>query len=220
MVSPGQSSLEETNRKGGVKASIGYPENLAERQPGYYKRILALKPALETWLWASVLSSTFSTWGPAQITTSQEASFYLWNQWWCMLLRAALRTNSFCNRREGGRAQLLKVRRGPRTQHKPIRIKWVQDGGQVHFDGSSISKLNDTPRGTMTVPRHCQKTKEGVMAQFLEICTPSPKQMTQSSHWLAYESTQPINTNHTTLCDGPNSVCGMCFSLNLNKSIS
>ena len=27
-------------------------------------------------------------------------------------------------------------------------------------------------------------------------------------------------TNHTTLCDGPNSVCGMRFSLNLNKSIS
>ena len=38
---------------------------------------------------------------------------------------------------------------------------------------SSISKLNDTPRGTMTVPRHHQKTKKGAMAQFLEISTHS-----------------------------------------------
>ena len=48
------------------------------------------------------------------------------------------------------------------------------------------------------VPRHCQKTKEWVVAQFLEISTPSPKQMKQPSHWLAYEITQPIKTNHTT----------------------
>ena len=32
---------------------------------------------------------------------------------------------------------------------------------------SSISKLNDTPRGLMTVPRHHQKTKKWVVAQFL-----------------------------------------------------
>ena len=33
-----------------------------------------------------------------------------------------------CNKRERGRAQLLKEWHSPRTQHKPIRIKWEQDG--------------------------------------------------------------------------------------------
>ena len=33
-----------------------------------------------------------------------------------------------CNRRERGRVQLLKEWHRPRTQHKPIRIKWDQDG--------------------------------------------------------------------------------------------
>ena len=33
----------------------------------------------------------------------------------------------------GGRAQLLKERHSPRVQHKPIKIKWVQDGRQVKF---------------------------------------------------------------------------------------
>ena len=40
---------------------------------------------------------------------------------------------------------------------------------------SSISKWNDTPRGATSVPRHCQKTKEWVVAQILEISTPSQK---------------------------------------------
>ena len=38
---------------------------------------------------------------------------------------------------------------------------------------SSISRLNDTPRGTMTFPRHYQKTKKWAVAQFLEISIPS-----------------------------------------------
>ena len=37
----------------------------------------------------------------------------------------------------------------------------------------SISKLSDTTRGTMTVPKHCQKTKEWAVAQSLETSTPS-----------------------------------------------
>ena len=82
---------------------------------------------------------------------------------------------------------------------------------------SSISKLNDAPWGTMTVPRHCQKTKEWVVAQFLEISTPSPKQMKQFSHWLTYEITQPIKTIQP---HGPHSLCGVCSSLNLDKSTS
>ena len=40
---------------------------------------------------------------------------------------------------------------------------------------SSINKLDDTPRGAMTDPRQCQKTKEWVVAQFLEISTSSPQ---------------------------------------------
>ena len=42
---------------------------------------------------------------------------------------------------------------------------------------SSISKLNDTHRGAMIVPRHCQKTKEWAVPQFLEISNPSSKWM-------------------------------------------
>ena len=38
------------------------------------------------------------------------------------------------NRREMCRAQLLKKWHNPRTQYKPIRIKWVQDGTQVDCD--------------------------------------------------------------------------------------
>ena len=40
---------------------------------------------------------------------------------------------------------------------------------------SSINKLNDTPRDTMIVPRHLQKTRKWAVAQFLEIFTLSPK---------------------------------------------
>ena len=36
----------------------------------------------------------------------------------------------YCNRRERTRAQLLKEGHSPRTQYKPIRIKWDQDGSQ------------------------------------------------------------------------------------------
>ena len=38
---------------------------------------------------------------------------------------------------------------------------------------SSISRLNDTPRGTMTFPRHYQKTKKWTVPHFLEISIPS-----------------------------------------------
>ena len=63
-------------------------------------------------------------------------------------------------------------------------IKGIESNGSNMADKStlirpwsSISKLNDTPRGAMTVPRHCQKTKEWVVAQFLEISTISQKQL-------------------------------------------
>ena len=80
---------------------------------------------------------------------------------------------------------------------------------------SSVCKLNDTPRGAMTFPRHYQKTKEWVVPQLLE----------WSSHSLANEITQFTKTNHTI--HGRHihplrwhTVCGLCFSLNLNKSTS
>ena len=76
----------------------------------------------------------------------------------------------FCNRRRGGRAQLLKEWHCPRMQPKQL----ASNGAKTQ-PWSSISTLNDTPRGTRMVPRHCQKTKEWVATQFLEISTPSPK---------------------------------------------
>ena len=79
----------------------------------------------------------------------------------------------------------------------------------------SICKLNDTPRGARTVPRHCQKTKEWVVPQLLE----------WPSHSLTYEITQLTNTNHTI--HGRyihplrwHTLCGLCFFLNPNKSTS
>ena len=80
----------------------------------------------------------------------------------------------------------------------------------------SICKLNDTPRGARTVPRHCQKTEEWVVPQLLE----------WSSHSLAYDITQAAKTNHTTFhghCTHPlwwHMLCGLCFSLNPDKSTS
>ena len=55
------------------------------------------------------------------------------------------------NNKTLSRAQLLKEQYSPVTQHKLIRIKWVQDGRQVNLSWSSISKVYDTPRSTMTV---------------------------------------------------------------------
>ena len=52
---------------------------------------------------------------------------------------------------------------------------------------SSICKLKDTPRGTMTVPRHYHKSKEWVVPHLLE----------WPSYSLAYGITQLTKTNHT-----------------------
>ena len=68
----------------------------------------------------------------------------------------------------------------------------------------------------MTVPRHYQKMKELVVPQLLGC----------SSHSLAYEATQLIKTNHITFYGHHihplwwHTLCGLCFSLNLNKSAS
>ena len=78
---------------------------------------------------------------------------------------------------------------------------------------SPIHKLNNTPRGAMTVPRHCQKTEEWVVPQLLE----------WSSHSLAYEITQLTKTNHTIvpshltlLCDNPDPVECASFWIRTN----
>ena len=65
----------------------------------------------------------------------------------------------------------------------------------------------------MTAPRHHQKTKKRVGAQFLEISTPSQKQLEQSSHLLAYEITQPIKTNQATF-RGPHTHPPQCYREN------
>ena len=84
---------------------------------------------------------------------------------------------SLWNRTEGGRAQFLKEWHSPRAQHKLIKIKWskMADNSTLTRPFSSISKLNDTPRGAMKVLSHHHKTKKWMVAQFLEISTPSPK---------------------------------------------
>ena len=41
--------------------------------------------------------------------------------------------------------------------HKQIKINGVQDDKSNSSKPSPICKLNDTPRGGRTVPRHCQK---------------------------------------------------------------
>ena len=80
---------------------------------------------------------------------------------------------------------------------------------------SSICKLNDRPRGAMTVSRHYQKTKKWVVPQLLE----------WSSHSLTYEFTQLAKTNHAFHGHHIHplwwhTLCGLCFSLNPNKSTS
>ena len=85
------------------------------------------------------------------------------------------------------------------------------------------------------------KAKKWAVAQFLEIPTPSPKQLEKSSHSLAYEITQLIKANpifwascflrwptlsvecispKATLApsDRPHSIYGMCTSLNKTTS--
>ena len=49
----------------------------------------------------------------------------------------------FWNRREGGRAQLLKKWHSVRTQHKQIRIKWAQDDTQFSSVAQSCLTLCD-----------------------------------------------------------------------------
>ena len=49
----------------------------------------------------------------------------------------------FWNRREGGRAQLLKKWHSVRTQHKQIRIKWAQDDTQFSSVSQSCLTLCD-----------------------------------------------------------------------------
>ena len=99
--------------------------------------------------------------------------------------------------------------------NKPSKIKWVQDdkSNSTKF-WSLIFMLNDTPRGARTVPRHCQNPEAWVVPQLLVL----------SSHSLAYEITQLQETNLTTFHGHSTcplrwpTYCGVCFSLNLNKS--
>ena len=71
--------------------------------------------------------------GPAQFHIPAAIIISLWvlkNEW-------SLRNRNrvyMCNRRERGRAQLLKECRTPSIQHKLITIKRDQDGRQVDFD--------------------------------------------------------------------------------------
>ena len=77
----------------------------------------------------------------------------------------------------------------------------------------------------MTVPRPSIKVKKQAVAQFLEIPTPSPKQLEYSSHSLTYEIThpyknwQPRTRGRLSPSEMARSlVCGVCFSLNKSTS--
>ena len=61
-------------------------------------------------------------------------------------------------------------------------IGWLESNESKMEDKStltrtwpSVSKLNDTSRGSMAVPKQYQKTKNWAEAQLLEISIPSPK---------------------------------------------
>ena len=90
---------------------------------------------------------------------------------------------------------------------------------------SSICKLNETLRSSMTVPSHHQKTKKWAVANSWKSLP-----LFQNS-WNNLPTHQPmklpspytLTTPHfeaaaLTLCDGPPSVCGVCFSLNESTS--
>ena len=74
----------------------------------------------------------------------------------------------------------------------------------------SICKLNDTPRGARTVPRHCQKTEEWVVPQFLE----------WSSYLLACEITQlaKINPPYSMATPLPSVMAHILWSVLLSES--
>ena len=121
----------------------------------------------------SFLMSQLSSSCGQSIGASASASVFPMNiqSWFPLGLSGLI---SLCNRREKGRAQLLKEWHSPSTRHKLLRIKWDQDGRQTK-PWSQISKWNDTPRGAVTVPSHCLKTMELAVAQILETSAPSQK---------------------------------------------
>ena len=55
------------------------------------------------------------------------------------------RTLGACNRRESGRARLLKARRGPRTQLRPVRVEQDRDSRQETWPW--VRTRPDSPRG-------------------------------------------------------------------------
>ena len=119
---------------------------------------------------------------------------------------------SFCNRRERGRAQLFKQWHSPGQNINRLESHKTKAADKTR-PWSSISKWNDTPRGAMTVSRHCEKTKEWVVAQILKISTPSQKSLEESSRSLAYEITQSVTANCATFCSTLTSVMAHTLSV-------
>ena len=90
---------------------------------------------------------------------------------------------------------------------------------------ASQLQLDLDPQYTLIVKWHTQRLQDSSKASHQRPkcgqwpsswnLPPSPR---QSSHSLAYGITQPMNNKHTTfkatltLCNGPHSVCGVCFS--------
>ena len=121
----------------------------------------------------------FFTSGSQSIQKSIEATL-----WVCTGLRKGA-----WNRRKGGRHNFWKnnLAQGHNWNQLKSNGSKLADKSNSTKPWSSTCKLNNTPRGSMTIPRHHQKTKEWVVPQFLE----------WSSHSLAYEITKCTKTNHT-----------------------
>ena len=103
---------------------------------------------------------------------------------------AVVTDSSYCTRREGGRAQLLKEWQSPRTQHKSSRIKWDQDGRQVNFNWTLILNQQVAWR---TQRRHdsskaLSEDQGGGVGQIPEVSTSSQKQLESSSHFIFLDS--------------------------------
>ena len=126
---------------------------------------------------------------------------------------------SCCNRRDGGRAQLLKEGHSI-NQSEPKETKVAE---RLDLDPQSAGKTThpEVPRqfqGSAERPRRGwwpPSWKSHPFPRIVGLTLP-----------LVYEITQPIESNlpnfgsTLALCHGPHSVCGACFSLNWNKSAS
>ena len=95
---------------------------------------------------------------------------------------------------------------------------------RLDFDPQSASEMT-SPEVPWQFQGVVKRPRSGWLPKSWKSLSP-PQNSWNNPHSLAYVITQPVKTNHAKfggcicLCDGPQSVCGVCFSLYLNKSTS